>query len=282
LFRVPLIAVFLAGCPGPQPPAEGLPCDVADIVSNKCVTCHGQPLANAAPMSLRTRDDFAAMSTMYPGQTIAERCLARMQMTDTPMPPVSWPVVTNAEQATFSAWVDAGLPAGTCQTHAVDAGPQPVQLTCTSGVLLPQPSTVNPHGSVTMGPGEACISCHAGHDFEGQNPGSGLERLDQIYDVMGTVFPALHEQDLCASAAGDGGTTVEIYDSLGHLVISAPVNAAGNFYGNADGGLHGPYTARVVREGRSSGMGGSQTNGDCNTCHTAMGENGAPGRILAP
>jgi hypothetical protein len=275
-----VIALGVGACSPPPPPAEGLPCDVAELVSVKCLPCHGSPLTNSAPMPLRTRDDFTAASSVDPKATIAQRCLVRMQMPGSPMPPVSWPVVTDTERATFAAWVDAGTPSGTCEPHA-DAGP-PVTPTCESGVLLPAPSTTNPHGSVNMAPGDACISCHAGHDFENQNPFSGLERLDQVYDVMGTVFPSLHEENLCASGAADGGTLVQIFDATGNLAITAPVNAGGNFYGSADGGLRLPFTARIVRGAQTSAMIGGQTNGDCNICHTPLGEQGAPGRIVAP
>jgi hypothetical protein len=254
---------------------------VADVISTKCLACHGSPQANQAPMPLVTRDDFLKPSMLDPSVSVAERCLVRMQMPGSPMPPQSWPVVSDAERATFAAWVDAGLPTGTCETHQ-DAGPGPVTLTCASGVFLPAPSTSNPHGSVNMAPGNACISCHAGHNFENQNPGSGLERLDQVFEVMGTVFPALHEENLCASAAGDGGTVVEIFDSTGALAITAPVNAGGNFYASSDGGLKMPFTARIVRGASVSAMIGAQSQGDCNTCHTPFGEQGAPGRIVVP
>ncbi len=134
-----------------------------------------------------------------------------------------------------------------------------------------------------MAPGEACAACHLGENFENQNPGGQLEQIEIVYDVMGTVFPALHERDLCASDVADGGVTlVEILDSHGQLVISTPVNAGGNFYASADGGLSKPYTVRVVRNGETMGMTTPQLVGDCNTCHTALGEQGAPGRITAP
>lgn len=53
----------------------------------------------------------------------------------------------------------------------------------------------------------------------------------------------------------------------------------GNFYGGTVG-VPSPYTARVVVNGVvTSQMLTPQTNGDCNSCHTALGAQGAPGRI---
>ena len=133
-----------------------------------------------------------------------------------------------------------------------------------------------------MAPGLACRSCHAGQDFMGQNPGGALVRLDQVMDVMGTVFPALNERDLCISDAGSGGTQVEILDSAGTLKATLQVNTAGNFFGDVPGGLPTPYRARVVRGAATRVMNATQTVGDCNTCHTEQGLSGAPGRIVEP
>ena len=70
------------------------------------------------------------------------------------------------------------------------------------------------------------------------------------------------------------------------------VNAAGNFEtrqgnGGPGGGGQGkrfsaPYRVRVTDGTNSRAMAGSLTNGDCNSCHTKDGANGAPGRILFP
>jgi hypothetical protein len=64
-------------------------------------------------------------------------------------------------------------------------------------------------------------------------------------------------------------------------VTTLNANAAGNFY-IEKGTLSTPYTAKVVSGSKTRAMSAAQTVGDCNTCHTAAGANGAPGRILMP
>jgi len=44
----------------------------------------------------------------------------------------------------------------------------------------------------------------------------------------------------------------------------------------------GSSTARVVRGDQERVMLSPQMDGDCNSCHTENGANGAPGRIVAP
>ena len=43
-----------------------------------------------------------------------------------------------------------------------------------------------------------------------------------------------------------------------------------------------PFRAKVVFAGKERSMGTAQSTGDCNSCHTATGANGAPGRIVLP
>jgi hypothetical protein len=43
-----------------------------------------------------------------------------------------------------------------------------------------------------------------------------------------------------------------------------------------------PFTAKVTFQGREIVMTTPQTDGDCNSCHTETGANGAPGRIKLP
>jgi mono/diheme cytochrome c family protein len=97
---------------------------------------------------------------------------------------------------------------------------------------------------------------------------------------MGTVFAAPHEKDLCAPRL-NLSATVEILHEDGGLVVSIPVNN-GNFYADATGFPPATYKARVVTSQGTRTMVTAQTNGDCNSCHTAEGLNGAPGRIYLP
>ena len=138
---------------------------------------------------------------------------------------------------------------------------------CTSGTSWTGGSTK----SVNMEPGLACRSCHV---LFGQ-------ASSKDFDISGTVYPTAHEPDLCN---GVGGMTVVITDvnNTDHVL---QVNSVGNFY-NDDGlgflKIPTPYTAKVVSGSNVRAMISSQTNGDCNSCHTEQGTQAAPGRIMAP
>jgi hypothetical protein len=117
----------------------------------------------------------------------------------------------------------------------------------------------------TMAPGTACGACH-------------LVIGKPLY-IAGTVFPTLHEADLCL---GVSDVKVELVDNSGatHLL---DVNSSGNFLDNSLLELWpSPWTVAVVRGTARRPMVGTVTSGDCNSCHTAPGANSAPGRILAP
>jgi hypothetical protein len=101
-----------------------------------------------------------------------------------------------------------------------------------------------------------------------------------MYPVMGTLFPALHDKDTC-NARPPAGVRVEILDSAGVVKATiTPKASSGNFYTNT--ALPQPYTARVVMGANVVTMTTPQTDGDCNVCHTVMGAQGAPGRIVWP
>ncbi len=116
--------------------------------------------------------------------------------------------------------------------------------------------------SPNMNPGLACIACHT------------AQRGPQ-FTVAGTIYAATAEPDLCDGVAG---TTIEVTDSRG-IVTTLTTNSAGNFYGNPS--LTFPVRARVRTSTGTREMTTAASSGDCNTCHTAAGANGAPGRILA-
>jgi hypothetical protein len=133
---------------------------------------------------------------------------------------------------------------------------------CTSGMTW----MYGDHGSSQMNPGRACIGCHSTHN------GPPLT-------IAGTIYPTAHEPDLCDGADGTTGALVVITGADGQTVTLTP-NVAGNF--DTGGPVKLPFTAKVTYMGRESAMTAMQTTGDCNSCHTQSGANGAPGRIQLP
>jgi hypothetical protein len=247
---------------------SGLPCDIAAILSSYCTSCHGSPPTAGAPMSLLT---YAELTATKNGQSYAAISLARMQSTSAPMPPGGG--VSAAELAAWQAWVSAGTPMGSC--GGVDAGPpdttftDPASHTCDGSMTN---HTCN--GSQRMNPGEACISCHNSNACGGEN--------GPFFSLAGTVFARGHVPDDCRTSQ----TTVDLTQA--QVIITdanggthtLSVNSAGNF--SSQSTIAKPYHAKVVYQGRTRAMAAAQTDGDCNTCHTENGTNGAPGRVALP
>ncbi len=244
----------------PDPSTTGMPCDVTTALASCAGTCHANPPSGGAPMPLVTYADLTAQSAQYPGQTYAERCVARMQAGT--MPPGGG--ASSTDITALQNWIAAGYPQGTC---GADSG-GPITLVCTSG------KTTSGGEGPTMDPGRACIACHGSTSRTGT--------------FAGTIYPSLHEKDDCV---GDSLSTIRIavQDNAGHNVVMAP-NSSGNFCSNAyrctvissSGTVTMPYTVTVTNGSSSVSMTTPQTSGDCNSCHTALGTNGAPGRIVAP
>jgi hypothetical protein len=224
-------------------------------------------------MSLLTRADFGAKSSVDPTKNQAQRSLARMA--EDTMPPGGRGLGAT-DLVTFDNWVQAGFPGGSCE--AVDAGT--MEPTCASNQFAPRPVPLNTHRGANMAPGFACISCHSGQNFAGQNPG-GLSAPRDIYDYMGTVFVSRHDKDLCLPTAAIDAR-VEIYDLSGKVVTTMQVLPSGNFGGLASGTIPSKYRAKVITADGSRMMTTAQSNGDCNTCHTVAGTTDAPGRIFLP
>ena len=68
-------------------------------------------------------------------------------------------------------------------------------------------------------------------------------------------------------------------DSTG-ATATFTANGNGNFYGSAS--LTFPITALVTFDGAARAMTTPVSSGDCNSCHTQTGTNGAPGRVTLP
>jgi hypothetical protein len=119
-------------------------------------------------------------------------------------------------------------------------------------------------GSVLMTPGQACLSCHAASA--------------PLFSFAGTIFPSAHEPDDCFGAVGNG-VAILIKGANGQRLTITP-NAAGNFIAAAS--VPAPYTVEVSYQGRTRAKTQPQMSGDCNSCHSQQGANGAAGRITLP
>jgi hypothetical protein len=132
------------------------------------------------------------------------------------------------------------------------------------GSVCTSKTTWKSGNNASMRPGETCIACHTAN----RGP---------AFSIAGTVYPTGHEPNDCN---GKAGATVIITDAQGKA-HNITVNAVGNFY--LAGSIPTPYTAKVTTTaGGVRSMLAPQTSGDCNTCHTEKGANGAPGRIVTP
>ena len=240
----------------PTTTSTDLPCDVAQVLSN-CTSCHSSPPVGGAPMALVSYADLTAPAKSDPSKTAAEMCVTRMQSTTTPMPPGGG--ASQTDIATLQSWISAGYPQGSCSGTNTNYN---TPLTCTSGTYNSAPEGLG------MRPGGACNSCHSSQGGVEQPP---------IFSVAGTVYPTAHEYDKCV---GVSGVQVVIMDENGNTQVTLTTNSSGNFTSQAS--IKKPYRAKVISNGNVREMSASQTSGDCNSCHTETGANGAPGRIMQP
>lgn len=283
--------------PAPTGPAGSglvtrLPCDVQAVVENRCISCHEGTTAGAP--RLLDYADFQQPSKAAPTKTLAEMSLIRMKAGQMPPAPAAPP---NAEEIQiFDDWISGGTQKGGLCTDppphgggdggsggeaGVDAAPA-----CTSGVMWTMGNT----GSANMHPGGACSACHS--KLKGPN-----------LTFAGTVYRGPHDIDDCNGTGQPAPMTVVITDKNGQSATliagdagnfylealkaeaGAPPGAGGNGNGNGGArrtGFSPPFRAKVVSGATQRQMLGSVTSGDCNSCHTSPGINGAPGRILAP
>ncbi len=138
---------------------------------------------------------------------------------------------------------------------------------CTSGVTRDPNESEGPE----MNPGHACIACHSAVIATGDDAPS--------FSFAGTAFPTGHEPDNCAGS-GSEGAVITVTDAAGQT-FAATANAVGNFFVE-DAAPKFPITATIELGGRKRRMTAPQMSGDCNSCHTAEGAEGAPGRITVP
>lgn len=243
----------------------GLPCNVQQLLENRCIGCH---LA-ASPPPLLTYDDLLKPAPSNPAKNLAQVSLERMKDTARPMPPKPAEAPTADEIATLEGWVNASTPKGMACTSVTDGGveggstsnPYNTPTVCTSN----QRWTGGNRESPNMRPGGTCITCHS-------------MRGGPAYTIAGTVYPTAHEPNDCNGGAS--GTLKVVVTDANQKVTEISVNGVGNFYSRVN--LAAPFFVKVTNGTKERVMAGSLTAGDCNTCHTETGTNGAPGRIMAP
>ncbi len=252
--------------------ATGLPCDVQGILENRCIACH----SGEFPPPLLKYDDLKAPSKKYPGKTMAEAAVAEMKAKS--MPPTPAVAPEDDEIASFEEWVNGGTQknAEACTTPPPpandpgdggvnpDAGVDAGGVVCTSGKMW----TKGNEGSRLMNPGQACNACHQ------QLGGPNLR-------IGGTVYKTLHEPNNCDGTAPPPQLRVIVTDSRNQQFVML-VNEAGNFLTQNGAKPRPPLKAMVTDGVKTRQMAGTVTSGDCNSCHTVNGANGAPGRIMAP
>jgi hypothetical protein len=137
---------------------------------------------------------------------------------------------------------------------------------CASGEIWAFQDKDNPR----MNPGRSCVQCHAETNDPGQAP---------FYLFAGTVMRAEHEGDDCRGVAG---MTVIVTGADG-AEVQMQGNSAGNFWLAPETQVQMPYTARIVdHAGNERVQQNPVDNGDCASCHTQAGANGAAGRLIPP
>lgn len=252
----------------------GLPCDVQAVLENRCIGCHSGTAPPIPP--LLDYGDLVAASSTNADKTRAEIALDRMSSDAKRMPPPPAIASDADERAAFESWIKAGMAKnptsctpevpGSSDTSFDAAAPGVLDAgapagTCTSGTKW----TDGDKGSPTMHPGGACITCHA---LKG----------GPAYRFAGTVFGGLHDVDDCNGTAAD--QLFVIVTGKNGVQQQIQVAPNGNFFSPVS--MNAPYTVSLSSAGKTRKMQTAITAGDCNSCHTAAGANGAPGRILVP
>jgi hypothetical protein len=242
----------------------GIPCAVEDLLANRCQSCHGVVPVEPAPNSLVTVADLTGASLVDPTKTNAQESILRMENTVFPMPPAPGAPATVAEIDAVQAWISAGYPAS-MGCSALDGGASPDDASIASGPSYDGPLVCSSGGTYSGGngaqmrPGDPCSTCHN-------------------FAIAGTVYQTEHETESC-NGVNVSGANVVITGSDG-TVTTIPVGAAGNFYSTAS--IVGPFQAKILYQGRERDMLSPQAFGSCNFCHTPVGANSAPGRIMLP
>lgn len=112
-------------------PAGDVPCAVAQILVERCQSCHGESPRYGAPMALVDAADFAAGAVTRPEDSVGARVLARISDPSRPMPPSG--MLSPDERAILYDWLTQGAPAG----EACGVAPSPPVVEPSGPEVLP-------------------------------------------------------------------------------------------------------------------------------------------------
>lgn len=101
---------------------QGLPCDVAAVLTQHCQGCHGDKLAFGATMPLVDHADLLAKPPSEGARSVIEAALSRVQDDQRPMPPRGNPRLNAAEIATLRAWFEGGTQGRAADESCPDLG----------------------------------------------------------------------------------------------------------------------------------------------------------------
>jgi hypothetical protein len=256
--------------------AGDIPCDVAEIMSRSCTSCHTDPPNGGAKVPLTKRAHFLAPAVTDASKNVGVLSVERMKDTRKPMPPDG--VLPASDVAIVEKWVAAGMPDGQCASPP-GLGKSPYDTPrdiCTSDTFW----TRGEAESADMLPGEVCNDCHV------------KRRHPNISSIGGTVYPTAHEKDKCNGGPSVAGAEVVFTDVDGKELRRTKVRSpSGNFYEKPSVFTLPAAGAKVYVEqaGKKRHMSAVVKDGDCNKCHTMDGSgadasdpNKAPGRIMLP
>jgi Copper type II ascorbate-dependent monooxygenase, C-terminal domain/Copper type II ascorbate-dependent monooxygenase, N-terminal domain len=86
-------------------PSNGLPCNVSNVLTRNCQSCHGASPQFGAPQSLVSYEDLVSVRA---GTRVVDQVLARMKDDARPMPPGPNARVGVSDQAIIASWVSRG------------------------------------------------------------------------------------------------------------------------------------------------------------------------------
>lgn len=122
-----------------QAAADSVPCEISQVLSASCQSCHGAAPINGAPMPLVTLADLTAPGRSDSTRKTFELVAERVQDRARPMPPDPTKRLSDHAIAMLQTWASSGAPAG-----AACAGPASSTAATAGGSAAPSGASGSP------------------------------------------------------------------------------------------------------------------------------------------